>query len=277
MSNALFVYWNIPHEAFWVGTFPVRYYGLLFLLAFVFGTLIYYILSNHEQENLLEIPIILGVVFVSTIVGARLGECLFYQSQYFLQHPSEIFLPFAGEEYTGIVGLSGHGAALAIPLGLYFFARKKRISYLHLLDKIVISVALAAFFIRIGNLFNSEIQGVPTNLPWGFVFSQRGETFPRHPVQLYEALSYLLIFVILLYMYINYKYLTGIITSLFLILVYTARFFWEYLKAPLTTIDEYRALTTGQILSVPFIFIGCFLLIYVVLKTNLGNVSHYPK
>ena len=194
-------------------------------------------------------------VAVGTVVGARLGHCLFYDPAYYLQNPIEIIKIWRG-------GLASHGAAIGILIALYYFARKNKKPYLWILDRIVIVVALAGFFIRMGNLMNSEIYGIETSLPWGFIFVRNGEVLPKHPTQIYEALSYLLIFILLysIYRKKGTKVRQGLIFSLFLILLFSVRFLIEFIKEVQVDFEQTMSLNMGQWLSIPFVIIGFYLL-----------------
>jgi prolipoprotein diacylglyceryl transferase len=194
-------------------------------------------------------------VALGTIIGARLGHCLFYDPSYYLSNPIEILKIWRG-------GLASHGAAIGILIALYYFSKKNKKPYLWILDRIVIVVALAGFFIRMGNLMNSEIYGIPTKLPWGFIFVRNGEVIPKHPTQIYEALSYLLIF-FLLYSIYNKKGTNvrqGLIFSIFLILLFSVRFLIEFIKEVQVDFEQTMALNMGQWLSIPFILTGIYLL-----------------
>ena len=251
------IIWDVNPEIFRIGGFAVRWYGLLFALGFVFGYIIMgkIFKKEHIQPKLLDT--LTTYMVVGTVVGARLGHCLFYEPEYYLSNPLEILMIWKG-------GLASHGAAIGILLALYFFSRKANKSYLWIVDRIVIVVALAGFFIRTGNLMNSEIYGVQTDLPWGFIFVRWGETVPKHPTQIYEGLSYLLIFVLLYTLY-NKKYKTlkeGTITGLFLIILFAVRFLIEFIKEPQVGFEEQMALNMGQLLSIPFILAGIGLIFY---------------
>jgi prolipoprotein diacylglyceryl transferase len=205
------------------------------------------------------------VVAVSTFVGARLGHCLFYQPEYFLVHPLEIILPVRFSphfEFIGYQGLASHGAAIGIFTGLWYFSWKHKKNFVWLLDRIAIVVPLAGSLVRIGNLMNSEIYGDVTNLPWGFIFVRAGETLPHHPTQIYEALAYLALFVIvyLLYRYQLPKLRRGTLFGVFLIGLFTARFFIEFIKEPQVGFEATWVLNMGQLLSIPFILGGIGLL-----------------
>lgn len=236
------------------------WYGLLFASSFLFG----YIIMNRifRNENLGEGVLDRLTVYmaVGVIAGARLGHCLFYEPGYYLSHPLEILKIWHG-------GLASHGAAIGILLALWFFTKKEKKDYTWIIDRIAIVVALSGFFIRMGNLMNSEIYGVETTVPWGFVFLIKGETVPKHPTQIYEALAYLSIFILLFTLYWRKKgeHIQGLLISLLLILVFTARFFIEFLKEPQVVFETKMALNMGQLLSIPFIIVG-FIWLYFSLK-----------
>ena len=188
------IIWNVDPEIFRIGSFAIRWYGLLFALGFVFGYIIMGSIFKKEKIPPKLLDTLTMYMVIGTVAGARLGHCLFYEPECYLSHPLNILKIWEG-------GLASHGAAVGILIALYFFSRKAKKSYLWIIDRVVIVVALAGFFIRMGNLMNSEIFGVETSLPWGFTFVRWGETVPKHPTQIYEALSYLLIFVLLFAIY----------------------------------------------------------------------------
>jgi len=243
--------WDVNPEIFRIGSFAVRWYGLLFASSFFFGYIIMNKMFKNEKlgEDVLDRLTI--YMAVGTIVGARLGHCLFYEPSYYLKNPLEILMIWHG-------GLASHGAAIGILLAIWYFARKERKDYLWVMDRIVITVALAGFFIRMGNLMNSEIYGVETTVPWGFVFLRNHEVAPKHPTQIYEALAYLAIFVLLykLYWVKKGEHLQGLLFSLFLVLVFTSRFFIEFLKEDQVAFEATMKINMGQWLSIPFIVAG---------------------
>ena len=204
--------------------------------------------ENIKEEVLERLTIYMAL---GTIIGARLGHCFFYEPEYYLKYPYEILMTWHG-------GLASHGAAIGILTALWLFARKEKKSYIWILDRIVITVALAGFFIRMGNLMNSEVYGVETAVPWGFVFLKNYETVPKHPTQIYEALAYLTIFILLYKLYWTKKgeHYQGLLISLFLILVFTARFFIEFVKEDQVAFEAAMRLNMGQLLSFPFIIAG---------------------
>ncbi len=255
-----YIHWNVAPEIFKFGGFEVRWYGLLFALGFLVS---YYIIKdmfkreNIEQDLLDKLTIYVGL---GTVIGARLGHVLFYQPDYYAHHLLEVFQIWKG-------GLASHGAAIGILIALWLFVRKYKKSYLWILDKIVIVVAIAGAFVRIGNLMNSEIFGIPTTVPWAFIF-ERIDNIPRHPTQIYESLSYILIFVILIYLY--YKKQTwkkqGYIFGIFLILLFTARFFIEFIKDKQVDFEQTLPIDMGQILSIPFVLAGFYILFRSIKK-----------
>ena len=251
-----FIHWNIDPTIFSIGPVSVRWYGLLFAMSFVVGYFI--MLRIFRKENIPE-PLLDQLsmyMLIATVVGARLGHVLFYEPASYLAHPLDILKIWQG-------GLASHGAAVGIIVALYLFARKTRQPFLWVIDRIVIVVALSGFFIRTGNLFNSEIYGNLTQLPWGFIFDRNGETLPRHPTQIYEGLCYLIIFFFLLWDYYhkNGKPRPGFLFGFFLVTVFGFRFLVEFIKEPQVNFENSMALNMGQILSIPLIIAGIILLV----------------
>ncbi len=249
--------WDVNPEIFRIGSFAVRWYGLLFALGFVFG---YYILQRmFKNEGMGDAVLDRLTVYVAigTILGARLGHCFFYEPQYYLSHPFEIIKVWHG-------GLASHGAAIGILLALWLFVRKEKKPYMWVIDRVVIVVALAGALIRLGNLMNSEIYGVETALPWGFVFLRNGENAPKHPTQIYEALAYLATFLLLFRIYWKNKgrQRPGLLFGLFLICVFFFRFLVEYLKEDQVAFEAGMKLNMGQWLSIPFVLAGIGLLVW---------------
>jgi prolipoprotein diacylglyceryl transferase len=206
-------------------------------------------------------------VAIGTIVGARLGHCFFYEPAYYLQHPLEILQVWKG-------GLASHGAAIGIPLSVLAFALREKQGFFWTLDRVAIVVALSGFLIRMGNLMNSEIYGHETSLPWGFVFLRNNELVPKHPTQIYEGLAYLMIFILLLWMYWRKKgdVYRGLLCSIFLILIFTARFFIEFVKEVQVPWEAKLPVDMGQILSIPLVLLG-FLGVYLSLLIKSPGVK----
>ncbi|MBK7028808.1 MAG: prolipoprotein diacylglyceryl transferase [Bacteroidales bacterium] len=257
-----FINWSVRPEIFTIGSFSIRWYGLLFAMSFAIGYVI--MLRFFKKENLPEslLDKLSIYMLVSTVIGARLGHVLFYEPANYLAHPLDILKIWEG-------GLASHGAAIGILLALYFFARSSKKTYFWTLDRIVVVVALAGFFIRMGNLMNSEIYGKVTDLPWGFIFSLAGEELPRHPTQIYEALCYLAIFGFLLNYYFKNagKPREGFMFGFFLVTLFTVRFVLEFMKEPQVNFESSMTLNMGQWLSIPFILAGVFI-IYKTRKLN---------
>jgi prolipoprotein diacylglyceryl transferase len=278
MLHLVYVTWDIDPEIFRFGFFSLHWYGLLFGVAFVLG---YYIVRKMFQDE--NIPMkkldhLIWYMVFGTFFGARLGHCLFYEPGYFLSRPLEIILPFFRDpqgayHFIGYQGLASHGAALGILTALYLFSRIEHRSYLWILDRIVIVVALSGFFIRVGNLMNSEIYGIETAAPWGFLFVLIHETTPKHPTQIYEALSYLSIFGLLygLYLKKNIAQFPGVIFGIFLVLLFSLRFLIEFIKEDQVAFEKGMTLNMGQFLSIPLILLGIVLLISAKRKVRKNN------
>lgn len=249
------VIWDVNPDIVSIGPITIRWYGLLFALSFIVGYQIMIQVFKKEKRQLDDLNDLIWYMVLGTVIGARLGHCFFYAPQYYLKNPLEILMVWKG-------GLASHGAAVGILIALSLFVKKKKsYDFFGLLDRIVITVALGGFFIRMGNLFNSEIFGKATNLPWAFVFVSV-DNVPRHPTQIYEAIAYLVIFIILYTIY-NKKFSqlkNGFIFGWFLILVFSFRFFVEFLKENQSVFENNLPINMGQILSIPFILAGIWIL-----------------
>lgn len=285
MTDILAINWNADPVVFNLfGLFQVRWYSLLFVSGFVLGWFIFQWFFKRERLNPKLLDSLLVTLIVGTIVGARLGHCLFYQPDYYLGSWKgflEIFMPWKG-------GLASHGGTIALFIAMWWYARKygkkNKFDFVWLLDHLCIAVCFAACFIRLGNLFNSEIYGGPTNLPWGFVFLRNGETEPHHPTQLYEALCYLLLGLVLmaLYRYKGEKIYRGIFVGLFFIGCFGSRFLIEFIKNDQVYFEAGMALNMGQLLSIPFVLLGIGFLVYAYKKripalTDGGYVEQNKK
>ncbi|MGB5289026.1 MAG: prolipoprotein diacylglyceryl transferase [Ignavibacteriaceae bacterium] len=246
-----FIEWNINPEIFHLGPVSVRWYGLLFAMGFVTGYFIMNWIFTREGRQKTEVEQLSIYMIFGTVIGARLGHCLLYNPGYYLSNPIEIIKVWEG-------GLASHGAAIGILTALYLYSKKKKdISFLWIIDRIVIVVALAGCFIRLGNLFNSEIIGKPAEVAWAFIFIAV-DNVPRHPAQLYESIAYLIIFLILMFLYTKgmKKSRNGLLFGLFLILVFAFRFFVEFFKENQSGFEAGMALNMGQLLSIPFVIAG---------------------
>ncbi|MDR1173043.1 MAG: prolipoprotein diacylglyceryl transferase [Bacteroidales bacterium] len=252
----LFIHWSINPEAFSLGPLTVRWYGILYGCAFIasyytFKELLKFDKLPDDFADRALIYMILG-----TVIGARIGDCFFYHPAYYLQHPLEIFATWKG-------GLSSHGGAIGILTALYLFGRKMKKPYIWVLDRVVIVIGVAGFFIRMGNLMNSEIYGHATTLAWGFIFERNGETVPKHPTQIYEALYYALTYLVLRFVYrrCDNRPRPFLIFGLFLIMVFGFRFCIEFIKNPQEDFEQNMMFNMGQWLSAPFVILGIISLI----------------
>ncbi len=270
-----FINWDVSPEIFHLGPVSVRWYGLLFALSFVFGYLILTKIFVKEGKPKTDVEQLSVYVIFGTVIGARLGHCLFYNPSYYLSNPIEILKVWEG-------GLASHGAAIGIIIALYLYSRKKKDqNLLWLLDRLVIVVALGGSLIRLGNLFNSEIYGIETQVPWAFIFPNGAGAgmVPRHPTQIYESLAYLIIFIVLFITYNKRKKIfnNGFLFGLFLILVFTFRFFVEFVKAVQEPFEADLPLKMGQWLSIPFVLIGIYFLIKGMSKKPVEPVNSDEK
>ena len=269
-----YINWNVDPEIINVFGISIRYYGLLFVSGLILCIYILrwiFRLENIPQEFLEKLSIY-GIVGI--FVGARLGHCLFYEPSYYFAHPLEMILPIqplpdGGYKFSGYQGLASHGGALGLIIALTIYSRKTKQPLIKTIDLISIVGPLEGCFIRLGNLMNSEIIGMPTTKPWAFVFAQI-DNIPRHPAQLYEAFCYLLIFVImiLLYKYLRIRPQNGFFFGLTLTMIFVARFLIEFLKEKQVAFEENLAIDMGQILSIPYIIIGVGFIIYGLMKTR---------
>ncbi|MBR1871979.1 MAG: prolipoprotein diacylglyceryl transferase [Bacteroidales bacterium] len=268
MLDLLYINWNVSPEIFHIGPLEIRWYSLLFVSGFIIGWFIvrWFFRREGVPESLLD-PL-LYTLLICTIVGARLGHCLFYQPDYYLTSWEgflEIFMPWKG-------GLASHGGTIALLFGMWWYTnkygKKNGFDFLWLVDRLVIPICFAAALIRLGNLFNSEIYGDVTTLPWGFVFERNGETEPKHPTQLYEALSYTILGFVLLWMYLKKldKLNRGTIFGLFFTVLFGMRFLIEFIKEPQVGFEQDMVLNMGQLLSIPFIVGGLVVMIWSILR-----------
>lgn len=265
MYNLLnYIVWDIDPEIFTIGSFSLRYYSLCWLLAFVAAYILMLQVFKREGKSQELLDKLTIYIFVGTLLGARLGHCLFYDFEYYKDHILEIFLPFqkvnGSWKMTGFTGLASHGGTIGILIALWLFSRKTKIDFIWITDRLALVASVSAFFIRLGNFFNSEIIGHPTDVPWAVVFAKIDDV-PRHPGQLYEAFAYLTIFVVLWIMYQRNKNpKPGKILGIFLILVFGSRIILEYFKIDQVDFEAGMALNMGQILSIPFVLGGLYLL-----------------
>ena len=269
-----YIHWNPDPEIINIFGIPVRYYGLLFVSGLI---LCIYILrwiykrENIPSENLEKLSI---YCMIGILAGARLGHCLFYEPSYYLSHPLEIILPVTfpaggGVKFTGYQGLASHGGALGLLIALYFYSRKTKHSMIETLDLIAVVAALECGFIRLGNFMNSEIIGIPATKPWSVIF-ERVDNLPRHPAQLYEAISYFIIFTIMIILYkkMRARFKNGFFFGLATVLCFTARFIIEFVKENQVGFENGMTFNMGQLLSLPYLVLGIGFIIYGLRRTK---------
>lgn len=269
--------WNPNPEIFKIFEFPVRYYGLFFAMAFLAGFQVMTYIFKKEGRPVEQADQLLLYAMVATVVGARMGHYFFYEFPLLQADPMRFFIQMITPPFSG---LASHGAAVGLFSAFYLYVKKNPgQSYLYVTDRMVIVVSLAGFFIRMGNLMNSEIIGKPTDLPWGFKFFRDYEFNPlgdpamvvaRHPSQLYEALSCLVIFALLMWFWSQKKAKTqeGLMTGLFMVVLFGLRFFYEFLKENQSDFENQMALNMGQILSIPSVIFGLIVLFYSYKKSK---------
>lgn len=278
MTIPAYILWNPDIVAFSLGPIEVRWYSLLWCIGlFAVYQLMHYLFKEQKLgEDKFE-PMFV-YCFLGILIGARLGHCLFYEPEYFLSHPVEMFLPirkFADGEwhFTGYEGLASHGGTLGLMLAIILYCRKVKLNLMHVLDNVAIVTPICACAIRLGNLMNSEIIGRPTDVPWAFIF-QRVDMQPRHPGQLYEALCYAVFFFIGWAIYrrslgikgvnkdkkplFDIRVGSGFYFGLCIFLIFLSRIFIEFTKENQVDFESSMTFNMGQLLSVPFVFLGLY-------------------
>lgn len=278
MMHFCSIVWDFDPVLFRIGSFDIRYYGLMWAIAILMAAKFFdnFIKREGLKPEISESIFLYGTI--GTILGARLGHCLFYDPGYYLAQPWTILTEFRDG------GMASHGAAIGILLGLWLFSRKNRLPYIWSLDRIMIGVAIGGAAVRLGNLFNSEIFGVATDLPWGFEFVRSAkwvrEFAPAavHPTQLYEALCYLVTFVILVWMYYGRdlgRRRPGMLFGVGLIGIFVTRFFIEFIKTEQEAFEKGMTLDMGQWLSIPFILLAGYMIYRVATRPAVEPVM--PK
>ena len=278
MMNLLnYIVWQPDVEAFHLGPFSVRWYGLMWLIGLVLG---YFVVKRLYKEQKIKDELFdpLAIYcFFGILIGARLGHCIFYQPEDFLtswQGIVEMIFPIRlgndgswlgqtfGFSIIGYAGLASHGGTLGLMIALWLYVKQSKLSIWRVLDNIAIATGTTACFIRLGNLMNSEIIGKITDVPWAFIF-ERVDAVPRHPGQLYEAIAYALLFFIMwvLHKKMPEKIGTGWYFGFCLTYIFTFRFFIEYTKEIQEAFEASLPLDMGQILSIPFIILGTYCMI----------------
>ena len=268
------IVWNPSISPFSIFGFEVRYYSLCWVIALLAS---YYIVRyTYKKSGVGEEKFepLFMYCFIGILIGARLGHCLFYEPAYYLSNPVEMLLPIRntvnGWEFRGYEGLASHGGTIGVIIALLLYTKKTKLTMVWTLDHIAIAAPLFGTFVRLGNFMNSEIIGNITDAPWGVIFVQAGETMPRHPAQLYEAIAYFVIFLagLLLYRKYNNRMGKGLFLGYCLFTIFTFRFFVEFIKKEQVAFEEEMTLIMGQWLSLPFIIIG----LYYIIKSIKNDV-----
>ncbi len=273
--------WNVNPEILNIFGISIRYYGLLFAAGLLLCLYILKGLFVNESISSQKYEKLSLYLMIGALVGARLGHTLFYQAQYYLSNPLEIFLPIektieGGYRFSGFQGLASHGGAIGLIIAYIICSIKTKLPMVRTMDLIAIAAPLGAFFIRLGNLMNSEIIGLPANVPWAFVFL-RNDTSPRHPTQLYEAIAYLATFLVLFFIYKtkNSKVKDGFYFGLAMTMIFTARFYIEFFKERHVAFEENLSLSMGQMLSIPFILLGIGFIFYRPVLGRIKRLLNY--
>lgn len=291
MTLPAYILWNPDVVAFSLGPVEVRWYSLFWCLGlFAVYQLMHYLFKEQKLgEDKFE-PMFI-YCFLGILIGARLGHCLFYEPEYFLSHPVEMFLPirkFADGHwhFTGYEGLASHGGTLGLMLAIVLYSRSVKLNLMHVLDNVAIVTPICACAIRLGNLMNSEIIGRPTDVPWAFIF-ERVDMQPRHPGQLYEALCYALFFFIGWAIYrrslgingvngdkkplFDIRVGSGFYFGLCIFLIFLSRIFIEFTKENQVDFESSMTFNMGQLLSVPFVLLGLYCMFGGKYCKNLGE------
>lgn len=269
-----YIHWNPDPEIINIFGFSIRYYGLLFVGGLIICIYVLGWIFKREKlpaENLEKLSL---YSMIGIVIGARLGHCLFYEPSYYLAHPLEmilpvVFLPEGGIKFTGYQGLASHGGVLGLLIGLYLYSRKTKHSMIDTIDLIAVVSGISFACIRLGNFMNSEIIGLPTTMPWGVIF-ERVDSQPRHPAQLYEAISYFAIFALLMILYLKKRdsLKNGFFFGLGSILFFTARILIEFTKENQVGFENGMTFNMGQLLSLPYLAVGIGFIIYSLRKTK---------
>ncbi|HPG73889.1 MAG TPA: prolipoprotein diacylglyceryl transferase [Bacteroidales bacterium] len=268
LSIFTYIQWSPDPVIFEIAGRGIRWYGLLLATGFLLSYLVLAHMLKKESWTQQRIDVLAIYVIVGVVIGLRLGHCLFYNPVHYLSNPVEILKVWEG-------GLASHGGAAGILIALALFCSKYKYNYLHILDRVAAIVLLAGSFVRIGNLMNSEIYGIPTQMPWAFVFA-KADLLPRHPTQLYEGIFYFFCFFAMLWLFNKKKnkWLEGVFLGWFLIILFVFRFVIEFTKESQIEFSGWTLpLDMGQLLSIPFVIIG---LILVFRKPKPEPVNNKP-
>ena len=277
--------WNPSIVAFSLGSFEVRWYSLCWCIGLALAYVVVYQLYKRQRIPQEKFDPLFLYCFIGILLGARLGHCLLYEAPYFLSHPIEMLLPIrhlsdGSWKFTGYSGLASHGGTLGLMIALGLYVRKYKVNLMRVLDNIAIATPICACFIRLGNLMNSEIVGKYTGSDFGFIFVQNGDTLPRHPGQLYEAIAYFVFFIIGIPLYRRWKEKvgTGFYFGYCLATIFSFRFFVEFFKEVQEpweiTMQQTIGLNQGQLLSIPFVALGLYCLLGGKACRRLGEQHH---
>lgn len=267
MNILLSINWDPSPVLLELGPIAIRYYSLMFVIAFLLGIWVEKKLYKNDgvSEELVDSLFIYAAI--SILLGARLGEVFFYSWDYYQDNLLEILLPvkFNPFQFTGFRGLASHGATIGMIVAMFLYRKKKlpQKSMLWILDRVVLAIPIGGALVRIGNLMNSEIIGKYTGTDYGFIFKRLGDTAPRHPAQLYEAASYVALFFVLWFIYwkTNKRHKEGYLFGVFMVLLWTIRFFIEFFKEFQEQTREDWMLNTGQWLSIPMALVGVYFMV----------------
>lgn len=277
--NPLYINWNVDPEIANILGIPLKYYGLLFLAGLILSLNVLKSIYKKEGLSAQAHEALFSYALIGILVGARLGHCLFYDFDYYSQHPIEVFLPIQkGPDgvyhFIGFAGLASHGGGIGLVIMLLLYARKFSIPFMTVLDAIAIVLPLGGTFIRLANLMNSEIIGTPTTIPWAFIF-RKVDDLPRHPAQLYEAISYFIIFVLVYFIYKKdiFKIGKGFYFGISILLIFIMRILIEFIKVDQVGFERGMSLNMGQLLSIPFVLLGLFFIIKSIMEKGKMNAS----
>ena len=270
-----FIIWNVRPTVFESSEIP-RWYGICWAVGIGLSMLIMRHIYKTEKRSLGEIDRLTIYLIVGTILGARLGHILFYDPVYYWQNPMEI-LPISFSptfHITGLAGLASHGGAIGLIIAILLYSRKSGTNFFWLIDRIAIIAALSGAFIRFGNLMNSEMIGVPTSVPWAFIFT-RVDSIPRHPAQLYESIYCFILFIITYQLWSKKRAQipNGLIFSIFITILFSLRFVDEFFKINQEFFEDQLLINMGQILSIPFIIAGVIMSI-ISLRNHSSRLSN---
>ena len=275
MLSLLTINWNPDPELFNFFGISIRYYGLLWIIGLAFAYLIVQHQYHDRKIDEKKFESLCFYCFFGILIGARLGHCIFYDWAYYQDHFVEMILPIkqtaAGWKMTGYTGLASHGGTLGLIIALWMYCRKTKMHYMDVLDMIAVATPITACCIRLANLMNSEIIGKPSDVPWAFIF-ERVDMQPRHPGQLYEAIAYLILFFIMIYLYKNYskKLHRGFFFGLCLTYIFVFRFFIEFLKENQEDFENNMMFNMGQWLSIPFVIVGIYFMFFYDRKKKVA-------